>query len=495
MEMLEVNDVSYRYDEKTVLDGVTFTVQKGELFGILGPNGSGKTTLLKLLCKELPLQTGTISLNGKPLTLFSQKELARLVAVLPQSVDHTFGYTVKETVELGRYAYQSGLFPKWTAKDEQAVTEALQQVGLLVKQEQGIDRLSGGERQRVYLARALAQEPELLLLDEPTNHMDIAQQIKLLDRLAKWTREKQLTVIAIFHDINLASLYCDRILLLDQGKVVRVNEPGDVIQEVTLRNVFGAPVRRQAHPVVPKPFVTFLPEIEQLKRETDIRDRFTIMVNDERITVTASQPFKVLSSALVGAGFQWATHFVNRHVPKDYRCDDAEEEMKQYLRAHAFDVQRTIGMMTAVCLEDAAYVYRKEETFSLFTIVTAGIGNAVDVAKAWERTKSTQEVSTINIIVFIDGQLTEAAYVQAMMTATEAKTKALYDEHVLDPETNTMATGTSTDCIAIAASQINTAFDYAGTITPLGKAIGRSVYEATREALCKYQQRRGAAND
>ncbi|MBA2873272.1 adenosylcobinamide amidohydrolase [Thermaerobacillus caldiproteolyticus] len=491
MNVLEVNNVSYRYHDKMVLQDVTFTVQKGELFGILGPNGSGKTTLLKLLSKELSLQTGMIFLNGKPLVSFSQKELARLVAVLPQSVDTTFGYTVKETVELGRYAHQGSLFPKWTEGDEQAVIKAIEQVELLDKMEEGIDQLSGGERQRAYLARALAQEPDILLLDEPTNHMDIAQQMKLLDRLSKWTKEKRLTVIAIFHDMNLASLYCDRILFLKQGSVIGVSEPNDMIEESTLRNVFGAPVRRQAHPVVPNPIVTFLPEMELPEREKELRDRLTIEKSHERIVVTTSQPFKVLSSSLVGAGFQWATHFVNRHVSKDYRCDDAEEEMKQYLRSHTLDVKRTIGMMTAVCLEDAAYVYRKEETFSLFTIVTAGIGNAVDAAKAWERDESAKGVGTINIIVFIDGTLMDAAYVQAMMTATEAKTKALYDERILDPKTNTMATGTSTDCIAIAASQMNTVFDYAGTITPLGKAIGRSVYEATREALRRYQQRRG----
>jgi iron complex transport system ATP-binding protein len=491
MSMLQVKDISYRYQHEIVLKGITFSVEKGELFGILGPNGSGKTTLLKLLSKELSPESGTILLNGKILSTYGQKEFARIVAVLPQTVETSFGYTVQEAVELGRYAHQSSLFPKWTDKDEKAVTEALQQVDLWEKRDKGVDSLSGGERQRVYLARALAQNPEVLLLDEPTNHMDISQQMKLLNTLKTWTKEKKLTVIAIFHDINLASLYCDRVLLLHKGEMIGVNKPRHLVDERTLQKVFQTSVKRQEHPTVPKPLITFLPNIEAFGEQCgDIRDKVTVKANDEMITIKTMHPFKVFSSALVGAGFQWATHFVNRHVPKDYRCDDACEEMKQYLRMHDFDIHRTIGMMTAVRLEDAVYVYMKEEYFSLLTVVTAGVGNAVDISKAWGREMLVQGPGTINMMIFIDGHLTDAAYAQAMMTATEAKVKALFDEQIIDPETATPATGTSTDCIAIAATQKGHYFEYAGTITSIGKAIGRSVYEATRQALQKYKQRR-----
>ncbi|WP_027408645.1 adenosylcobinamide amidohydrolase [Anoxybacillus tepidamans] len=490
--MLNVCDISHRYDDKTVLQKVAFEVEKGEFFGILGPNGSGKTTLLKLLSRELPLQEGAITLNGVSLASLSSKQLAQWIAVLPQNVDIAFGYTVKETVELGRYAHQRGLFAKWTDADERAVSAALAQVGMLAKETQTLDRLSGGERQRVYLARALVQEPSLLLLDEPTNHMDISQQILLLDQLKQWTKEKQLTVIAIFHDINLASMYCDRLLLLHEGKVANIGEPSDLIEEEMLKSVFGASVRRQAHPVVASPLITFVPNVVQ-ENEEHILDSLTITGNREQIVVASPRPLKVLSSAVVGAGFQWATHFVNRHVPKDYDCDDPEEEMRQYLRNRSFDVHQTIGMMTAVYLEDAVIVRQKEGDVSLVAIVTAGVGNAVDASVAWKRTEAIGCAGTINIVVLIEGKLTEAAYVQAMMTATEAKAKALCDAGVVDPETGTIATGTSTDCLAIAASQTGPMYEYAGTVTPLGKALGRLVYEATAEALQKYKKRRGEA--
>lgn len=491
MHVLEVNNVSYRYQRNQVLHDVTFTVTEGEIFGILGPNGSGKTTLLKLLSKELPLQSGSIVVNGRPLRSFSQKEWARFAAVLPQITDAAFGYTVKETVELGRYAHQNGLFPTWTEEDEQAVKTAIEEVGLTEKVEEGIDRLSGGERQRVYLARALAQQPRLLLLDEPTNHMDITQQIKLLDQLVRWAKEKALTIVAIFHDINIASLYCDRLLMLKRGEVVALGTPEELMEPERLNSVFQAQVSRQAHPTVSKPLMAFLRKWEfPILQHGGLRERFTWTTMKDCIAITASAPLKVLSSALIGSGFQWATHFVNRQVPKDYDCEDAETEMKHYLRRHGFPVQQTIGMMTAVSIEDAVCTYENGDAFSVWAVVTAGVGNAVDAAQAWKRAHFDQKIGTINIMVFIDGILTEAAYVQAIMTATEAKTKALYDEKIIDSETNTYATGTSTDCIAVAATQTGVTFPYAGTITPLGKAIGRTVYEATKKALRRYQQRR-----
>jgi iron complex transport system ATP-binding protein len=487
MNMIEVQHVSYQYGEKKVLYDLSFTARQGEFFGILGPNGSGKTTLLKLLSRELPLQEGTILLEGQPIERYTPKQFARLVAVLPQHADVSFGYAVEEMVELGRYAHQSSLFPRWTKEDEQAVEQALRSVSLYEKKSEPLEHLSGGERQRASLARALAQEPRVLLLDEPTNHMDLAQQMKLLDLLKRWVREKRLTVVAIFHDLNLAALYCDRILLLREGRMVDVGEPRDILEEQTLQQVFQTSLKRQEHPLVPKALVTLLPRQENMHNETE---KWTVSASNEMIVVRTSQPFKVLSSALVGAGFRWATTFVNRHVSLDYRCDCAQEEMKAYLRAHQFDVQWTIGMMTAVQLEDAAYVSLADESFRLFTVVTAGVGNAVDSANAWRRDDVLLVPGTINILVLIDAHLSEAAYVQAMMTATEAKVKALYDEVVFDPKTNTTATGTSTDSLVIAASQQNKYCEYAGTITPLGKLIGRSVYEATREALKRYRERR-----
>lgn len=480
--MIDVKHISYQYGEKQVLQNVSFTVYEGEFFGILGPNGSGKTTLMKLLSRDLSLQEGAIFICGQHIETYKPKQYAKLVATLPQHTDVSFGYTVKEMVELGRYPYQSSLFPQWTEKDEQVVNEALHCVTLAHKQHVLLEQLSGGERQRAALARALAQQPRVLLLDEPTNHMDVAQQFKLLNLL----KQSKLTVIAIFHDINIASLYCDRLLFLRDGKVVACGTPKELLNESMIASVFETKMKRYEHPVLPKPLVTFVPFSEQR-----IDDVLWHVRQDEKLLVVETiKPFKVISSALVGGGMRWATTFVNRHVSLDYYCDDAEREMIQFLRQRGFDEQWTVGMMTAVDVNDVAFASVHEDV-RLFVAVTAGVGNAVDSANAWRRTDTVMSPGTINTFVFIDGHLSEAAFVQALMTVTEAKAKALYDKQVVDPQTNTIATGTSTDCTAIAASQQGTYYEYAGTITTIGKQLARLVYEATQTAIDRYRKRKG----
>ncbi|MFC0297972.1 adenosylcobinamide amidohydrolase [Geobacillus jurassicus] len=487
MTMLEVRAVSHQYGLKQVLDHVTFSVEKGELFGIVGPNGSGKTTLLKLISKELPLVSGEITISGQPLSALSAKQWARMAAVLPQTAETAYGYTVKETVALGRYAHQRGLFPTWTKEDEAAVQEALAAVGLIDKIDEPLERLSGGERQRAYLARALAQEPQLLLLDEPTNHMDISGQVRLLDRLVEAARSRGLTVVAVFHDMNVASLYCDRVIVLKEGKTAALGAPADVMTPALLQEVFAAPVVRQAHPAAAKPVFSFVPKGKEESPAAGLRLSFL----DDAAVLAARKPLRVLSSALIGAGFQWATHFVNRQVGLDYDCRDAEEDMHRYLEQRGFLPERTVGMMTAVDVRDAVWVQEEGEAFLVAVMATAGVGNAIDAARSWQHKPFAVKPGTINMVVVIDGRLTDAAFVQAVMTATEAKAKALADRSVCDPETGTVATGTSTDSLAVAATQTGRTFAYAGTATELGRAIGRLVYEAVTEALDRYKRRRG----
>ncbi|MGP3559976.1 adenosylcobinamide amidohydrolase [Geobacillus sp. BK01] len=487
MTMLDVRAISHRYGQKQVLDGVTFSVEKGEIFGILGPNGSGKTTLLKLISKELPLTSGEIVIDGRSLMALSAKQWARLAAVLPQTVETAHGYTVKEMVALGRYAHQHGLFPTWTTEDETAVQQALAAVGLAGKIDEPLERLSGGERQRAYLARALAQEPQLLLLDEPTNHMDMSGQVRLLNQLARAAHARGLTVVAVFHDMSVASLYCDRVLVLKEGKTAALGAPADVMTPGLLNEVFAVPVVRQAHPAAAKPVFSFVPQHK--REETLLTGGLRPSFLDDAVVLAARQPLRVLSSALVGAGFQWATHFVNRHVGLDYDCRDAEEEMRRYLERHRFPVARTVGMMTAVDVRDAVWRRENGEAFSVSVLATAGVGNAVDAARAWQHQPLAVKPGTINLIIVIDGTLTEAAFVQAVMTATEAKTKALADRLIGDRETGTIATGTSTDSVAVAATQTGRVFAYAGTATELGREIGRLVYEATVEALDRWEKR------
>jgi iron complex transport system ATP-binding protein len=486
--MLRVQDVSGGYSDESVLKDISFEVQTGELFGILGPNGSGKTTLLKMISGILPIARGDIFIKGKRLQEFNSKQLAQIVAVLSQHSQQSFSYTVKETVSLGRYAHQSGWFQTWGEMDESIVQRVMKQTGIASFQNKSIQELSGGEKQRVFLAQALAQEPEILLLDEPTNHLDLSYQKELLDLLKHWTTETGLIVLSIFHDLNLAGLYCDRLLLLENGSININHIPNEVLREERIRDVYHTEIKKHPHPRVAAPQMVLLPEEKQDKKKIQIDERL-LRVTKEFIELKAPAPLRTMSSGVIGSGTGWHHTFVNRHVDKDYNCSDHRKEMADFLKEKGFEPSETVGMMTAVILEDVSYKHIEGAGFSLLVVVTAGIGNAVDASKSVQHTFE-QVPGTINTWIFVNGELTEEAFIQSIMTATEAKAKALHDLNVIDEVTGTIATGTSTDSILIAATQAGELLEYAGTITALGKLIGKAVYECTAEGIRKSQKRK-----
>ena len=352
-----------------------------------------------------------------------------------------------------------------------------------------IQVLSGGERQRVFLAQALAQEPEILLLDEPTNHLDLSYQKELLDLLKKWTREQGLTVISIFHDLNLAGLYCDRLLLLEKGKINRYDSPNEVLKQETIQAVYKTKILKHPHPKVPAPQMVLLPEIDSFEWVEEKVTEACLTVHDEFIILKSPTPLRTMSSGVIGSGTGWHHTFVNRHVDRNYNCSNHREEMAAFLRREGLEPSETVGMMTAVHARDVVYRFYEEYDFSLLVVVTAGVGNAVDVAKSYEHSYPVRP-GTINSWVYVNGELTEEAFIQCIMTATEAKVKVLHDQEIRDANTGTIATGTSTDSIMIAATQKGKMLEFAGTITPLGKLIGKGIYECTTEAIEKSSQRR-----
>ncbi|KAB2328605.1 ATP-binding cassette domain-containing protein [Cytobacillus depressus] len=485
--MLSVQQITGGYTGDSVIKNVSFEVEKGELFGILGPNGSGKTTLLKMLSGILPFKSGEVTLKGISLKDYSAKELAKIIAVLSQHSNQSFSYTVKETVSLGRYAHQKGWFHSWTQEDERIVIQAMEQTGVVHFESHYIHELSGGERQRVFLAQALAQEPEILLLDEPTNHLDLSFQKDLLDLLKSWTKNRGLTVISIFHDLNLAGLYCDRLLLLENGEININDTANEVLREERIRSVYKTKIEKHPHPKVPAPQIALLPEKEVEKESHYLDERFLERF-DEQVVFRSPVPLRTMSSGVVGAGTGWHQVFVNRHVDKNYDCSDHRQEMADYLKSHGFEPGETVGMMTAVKLEDVSYQFYREDHFAVFIVVTAGVGNAIDASRGGQHAFQLQP-GTINTWIFVSGDMTEEAFIQSIMTATEAKVKAMHDLQIKDPVTETIATGTSTDSILIAATQRGERLEYAGTITPLGKLIGKGVYECTLEAIQKSRKR------
>lgn len=487
--MIQVENLSGGYDNNLIVKNVSFHVGKGEMLGILGPNGSGKSTLLKVISGIVHMESGKVLIDGKALKSYSSKELAKKMAVLPQLHSHAFSHTVRDTVSLGRYPHQSGWFSSWSNEDEKAVIEAMKLTAIEKYENQMLDLLSGGEQQRVFVAQALAQQAPILLLDEPTNHLDIAHQKQLLDTIKTQAIEKGITIISVFHDINLASLYCDRLLLMDQGEVKVVGEPHEVVMKSQIEMVYKARVSTNPHPERPKPQITILPDVKE-KRVEQLITTENFQVSDELVVFQAENQLKTWSSAVINAGSGWYRTFVNRRVDANYNVDNAQNEMQQFLANRGFSETETVGMMTAVHTKDAVIKKYEGNFGSVIIMVTAGVGNAVDVSKAYE-VEDYPVVGTINTWIVINGELAEEAFIQAVITATEAKTKALAYEQVKDPRTNTIATGTSTDSVLVAATQQGTHIPYAGPITEIGKKIGLGVYECTVEAIQTYKKAKG----
>lgn len=485
--MLNVVHVSGGYEDKQIVNDVSFSVKKGRMLGILGPNGSGKSTLLKMMSGTLPVMHGDIYIDGQLQKTYKQKALARKMAVLPQLHAHAFSHTVRETVALGRYPHQTGLFSQWSEADEAATEQAMRQTGIAHYRDTSLDYLSGGEQQRTFIAQALAQQAEILLLDEPTNHLDLEHQRQMMDMLKAEVVARGLTVVSIFHDMNLAALYCDELLLLENGRVRAYGAPAEVLTEDEIADVYRTCVAKFAHPHLATPQMALMPNIMQPASHISL-EQFTI--REEFVHLETTSPLRTLSSALHNPGFGWFRHFLNRTVKADYMCEDAHTEMKRYIAAQHLPVEQTVAMMTAVDVKHAIIRRYTQDDDDIFIMVTAGVGNAVDAARGHLH-EELQTVGTINLWVIVNGHLTDESFMQAMMTAVEAKVKAMHDDGIRDPHTGTLATGTSTDSVLIAATQSGTHYEYAGTITPLGKLIGHGVYECMHIALDDYKRANG----
>ncbi|WP_299651088.1 ABC transporter ATP-binding protein [uncultured Jannaschia sp.] len=218
---------------KTILRDVSITVAPGETLGLVGPNGSGKSSLLRLLAGLKRPHAGRVTINGQNIAHVPRKALSREVAFVQQSASTETSVSVLDVVRLGRTPHRSAL-SGWSAEDEAAVAHALTRVDMLGHKAQSWQTLSGGERQRVHIARALAQSPRVMFLDEPTNHLDIHHQIEIL----RMVRNLDLTSIIALHDLNLAAMFCDRIVVMQAGSVFAAGTPKVVLTEKLLREVF-----------------------------------------------------------------------------------------------------------------------------------------------------------------------------------------------------------------------------------------------------------------
>ncbi|MFQ6014337.1 MAG: ABC transporter ATP-binding protein [Anaerolineae bacterium] len=257
--ILQAHGVDFSYYDGLVLEGVNLKLATGDLVALIGPNGSGKTTLLKLLNGLLAPQRGFVHLDGLDMHTMNRRQIARQIARVPQETKVPVAFTAWEMVMIGRTPYARILAGE-TAEDRRVVEETMELTHTTDLGDRPFNELSGGEQQRVVMAMALAQEPQILLLDEPTVHLDINHQVEILGLIQRLNRERGLTVLAAMHDLNLAALYFNRLVLLDGGRIVADGPPLDVLQERNVKQVFRASVRVQKHPLRDVPHLVVIPE-------------------------------------------------------------------------------------------------------------------------------------------------------------------------------------------------------------------------------------------
>jgi len=233
---VKLDGIAVKYGKYKALDDVSFEVNPGEVVSIVGPNGSGKSTIIKSIAQILRPASGRIYIDGRDLSTIDLPEIAKLIGYVPQNFHYLFYSNVMETVLLGRKPHI-----KWkvSQKDLDIVQRALENMGITGMAGKFMDELSGGEKQKVYIARTLAQEPQLYLLDEPTSNLDLKHQIEVLEITKRLTKEQGVSMIVALHDLNLALRYSDKVAMMQKGRLYAFGKPEDVLSVQNINSVYG----------------------------------------------------------------------------------------------------------------------------------------------------------------------------------------------------------------------------------------------------------------
>lgn len=257
--MLRLEQVSFSYRTHPVLRDITLEIPRQSFLALIGPNGSGKTTLLRLMSKVLQPSTGKILLEGRPLSKFSARDLARQMAVIASDQHFEFPFSVADVVAMGRFPHLNRL-QRLSSKDWEVVDQALGLTSTDHLRRRPISQLSSGEKQRVLIARAIAQQPSVLMLDEPNSHLDINHQIVIFNLLRSLNRQHQITVVIVLHDLTSAAAFCETITLIHEGKLVKTGTPKEVITAELIRQTYGAEVTVFPSPLGGFPHVAYGPD-------------------------------------------------------------------------------------------------------------------------------------------------------------------------------------------------------------------------------------------
>ncbi|UCH23955.1 MAG: ABC transporter ATP-binding protein [Deltaproteobacteria bacterium] len=255
--------LSHAYGDQPVIDHLSLSIQKGDFFIVIGPNGSGKTTLLKIISGLLKLQQGDLMILDRSLQSYTRKALAKKIAYVPQMASLDFPFTVMELVLMGRSPHL-GPLGLGQEKDVEMAKKAMAFTGVEHLSGRKLEELSGGEQQRVFIARAICQAPEVILLDEPTASLDLAHQVRIMDMMERLKKERNVTIVMVSHDVNLAAMYGERLLLLKQGRIVSMGSPEEVLTYQALETAYGCTLLVDQSPIGEYPRVTLVPQKHML---------------------------------------------------------------------------------------------------------------------------------------------------------------------------------------------------------------------------------------
>jgi iron complex transport system ATP-binding protein len=365
MVTLTVNGIECRYGSVKILSDISLEVKPGCFLGILGPNGSGKTTLLKSISRVLKPHGGSVLIDKEDIYKLNPKQVAQKMAVVPQFSNVGFSFSVMDIVLMGRNPHL-GDFQMESGKDVDIARKAMELTNTWNFANRPINELSGGEAQRVVIARALAQEPKILLLDEPMSHLDIINQIELMDLIKNLCTEDGLAVIAVIHDLNMASRYCDNILLLKEGKVYALGPVEDVMTRENIQNVFGV------DSIVRKNLVTNSPYV---------------------IPLSTKKPFEVKECSVhVICGAGTGTPLLKIFLDKGYSVSagvlnvaDSDLETCEYLKVISVSDPPFSGITDKSHEANLAMV--KNANIVILTAVPFGLGNIKNIEAAIEAAK------------------------------------------------------------------------------------------------------------
>lgn len=259
MQKLSIENLDFFIDNKKILDNISLDIKEGAFVGIIGANGSGKSTLLKNIYRIYKPKSGKISLEGEDILKMSPREVAKKIAVLAQESSTEFDFKVEDIVKMGRYPYKS-IFEDYSKSDMELVSKMLAKVGLEEYRDRIFNTLSGGEKQRTLIARALVQNADFLILDEPTNHLDIGYQLQIMDIV----KNLNITTFAAIHDMNMATMYCDYIIVMKEGRVIASGETKKVLTKDMIKNIFNIECHIGAHPITGETHIFYISEHEHI---------------------------------------------------------------------------------------------------------------------------------------------------------------------------------------------------------------------------------------